>query len=95
MIDAPPFDVILAAAHLAALDAVRGHNITLTPDDETGIRNALISPIRAAMIRDEFNAERDAGVKSEAIQARLAVKFNLSYSRIHSILFRGEDKTNE
>lgn len=87
----PPFETALAAAHLAALESVRDHGITITADDETAIRNGLISPIRAAMIRDEYNAEREAGIKSESIQARLAKKFGLSYSRIHSILFRGQD----
>lgn len=91
MTDAPPFATVLTDAYLAALNAARDHGVTLTPDDETGIRNGLISPIRAAMIRDEYAAEREAGVKSEAIQTRLAVKFSLSYSRIHSILFRGEE----
>jgi hypothetical protein len=91
----PPFATVLTDAYLSAIESARDHGVTLTLDDENGIRNALISPIRAAMIRDEFNAEREVGVKSEAIQARLAVKFNLSYSRIHSILFRGEDKENE
>ena len=91
MTDAPPFATVLTDAYLSALEAARDHGVTLTPDDETGIRNALISPIRAAMIRDEYAAGREAGVKSEALQVELADKYALSYARVHAIVIKKED----
>lgn len=88
MTSTPPcaFDAVHAAAYLAALDALRDHGVTLTPDDETGIRNALISPIRAAMIRDEYTHAREQGVKSEAIQVYLAEKYGVSYACVHQVV---------
>lgn len=55
------------------------------PLDETGVRNSLVSPIRAAMIRDEYNRERERGVKSEAILIDIAERYNISYWHVYNI----------
>lgn len=82
----PPFATVLTDAYLSALESARDHGVTLTLDDENGIRNALISPIRAAMIRDEFNRAREQGIKSEAVQVYLAEKYGVSYACVHQIV---------
>lgn len=82
----PPFATVLTDAYLSALESARDHGITLTADDENGIRNALISPIRAAMIRDEFNRAREQGIKSETVQVYLAEKYGVSYACVHQIV---------
>jgi hypothetical protein len=82
----PPFATVLTDAYLSALESARDHGVTLTLDDENGIRNALISPIRAAMIRDEFNRAREQGIKSEAVQVELAEKYGVSYACVHQIV---------
>jgi hypothetical protein len=78
--------LVHAAASRAALDMLRDLGISLTPDDEITIKNTLISPIRAAMIRDEYKNAHLSGVKSEALQVELATKYNLSFDTVHSII---------
>ena len=82
----------LSLAHLAATraacDALNDLGIALTEDDVTSIRNSLLSPVRAAMIRDKYHNARLKGIKSESLQVELAAEHNLSYGSIHLILFR-------
>jgi len=85
MTPSPPceFTEILEQAYEAVRRVLDSHGITV---DESCIRNPLISPIRAAMIRDDYNRGREEGVKSEALQVELAEKYTLSYARIHAIV---------
>lgn len=87
MTQPPPceFPDVLEQAYAAVRRVLDSHGITV---DESCIRNPLISPIRAAMIRDEYNRGREKGVKSEALQVELAEKYGVSYGNVHDALFR-------
>jgi len=74
-----------AARALAALLEKRG--VTVTEADVRTFENALISPVRAILIRDEYRRGRKSGVRSERLQSELAEKYILSYAAVHTILF--------
>lgn len=69
----------------AVTDILTFWDIEHTPNDDQMIYNALLSPIRAILIRHEYNRDHIAGIKSVAIQTRLAAKYNLSYETVYSI----------
>jgi hypothetical protein len=80
----------LSLAHLAATraacDALNDLGIALTADDVTSIRNSLLSPIRAAMIRDEYHSHPPKRGEAEAWQMERAEKYAVSLETIRSIL---------
>lgn len=83
MTPAPPCSIDAVVS--AALAVIR-RSIPLTETDETGIGNALVSPVRAALIRAEYNAGRINGVKSEALIVELAERYCLGYEAVYSIV---------
>ena len=56
-----------------------------TPDEELAIRQALVTPLRALIVRKEFNRMKDAGDKVDAILELLSERYGISYETAYSI----------
>mgnify|MGYP001576386285 FL=1 len=89
MNDTPPPYAEFGLAHLASaravIDTLRDLGIAVTPDGENSIKNSLVSPIRAIIVRDEYSRGRRDGIKAEALLAALAARYSISYEAAYSI----------
>lgn len=74
------------AASRAAIDTLRDLGVTLTPDDEMRIKNGLFSPIRAAMIREDWREHLPGQGETEGQQTELADKYCCSVNTVRAII---------
>ncbi len=69
-----------------AIERARELGIDLSPDDEQAFRNALLSPVRAAMIRGEWRENPPGWGEAEGTEMKLGKKYGCSQGTVHSIV---------
>ena len=80
----------LPTIHRASLEAaiarLKADGVEITPADEHGIGNGMLSPVRAAMIRTEYAKLRSDGEKYGNTVRILADKYCLALVSVRAIV---------